>query len=257
MLREERQEAILENLNKTGIVRVADLTQKLETTEMTIRRDLQSMEERGLLLRIHGGARSKDNNKFVELSLHEKREINTDNKMEVAQIAATLVKDDDIIYIGPGTTAEFLAEHITASNVKVITNSLNIFERFRGIERFDLILVGGRLRPKTNTFVGSFANDMLAKMRVKIAFIGANGVAGNDIMTSNEEEGHCQKIIMNNAIERYLLCDSSKIEKEDFYTLYKLEDITALITDSQLDRDLKLRYIKYCKIIDTIQGETV
>ena len=257
MLKEERQEIILESLNKADIIRVADLTQKLEATEMTIRRDLQSLEERGLLIRIHGGARSKESAKFEELSLNEKRGINTENKMEVAKIAASLVNDHDIIYVGPGTTAEFLADYIKASNVKVVTNCLSVFERFRGDDRFDLILVGGSLRAKTNTFVGSFANDMLAKIRVKIAFIGANGVAGNDVMTSNEEEGHCQKIIMNNAIERYLLCDSSKIEKEDFYTLYNLEEITALLTDSKIDPDLKLKYSKYCKIMNAVEEENL
>jgi len=95
MLKEERQEIILESLNKADIIRVADLTQKLEATEMTIRRDLQSLEERGLLIRIHGGARSKESAKFEELSLNEKRGINTENKMEVAKIAASLVNDHD------------------------------------------------------------------------------------------------------------------------------------------------------------------
>ena len=69
-----------------------------------------------------------------------------------------------------------------------------------------------------------------------MAFIGANGISDNNIMTSNEEEGESQRIIINNSMERYLMCDCSKIEKEDFYTLYKLEDITALVTNECLDK---------------------
>lgn len=255
MLKEQRHELIIESLNRLGIIRVSDLTQKLDATEMTIRRDLQYLEEQGLLIRIHGGARSKDNIRFEELSPNEKRNINIDQKIEVAKIAASLIRENDTIYIGPGTTTEYIYDYINVSSAKVITNCLNIFEKFKYDDRFELILIGGRLRNKTNTFVGSFANEMLERIRVKAAFIGANGVLENNIMTSNEEEGQCQKIIMNNAIERYLICDSSKIEKEDFYTLYNLEDVTALVTDSKIDEELKSKYSKYCKVIDKIKEE--
>lgn len=255
MLREQRHEIILENLNKFGIIKISDLTQKLDATEMTIRRDLQYLEEQNLLIRIHGGAKSKDNIRFEELSPNEKRNINMDKKNEVAKIAASLIKENDTIYIGPGTTTENIYDYIDVSYLKVITNCLNIFDKFKYDDRFELILIGGRLRNKTNTFVGSFANELLQKIRVKSAFIGANGVLENNIMTTNEEEGQCQKIIMNNAVNRYLLCDSSKIEKEDFYTLYKLEDITALVTNSNLDGELKNKYSKYCKIINKLKED--
>lgn len=255
MLKEQRYEFILESLNKLGTIKVTDLTKKFNATEMTIRRDLKFLEEQNLLIRIHGGARSKQSTRFEELSPNEKRGINVDKKIETAKIAASLIKENDIIYIGPGTTTEYMCDYINVPFVKIITNCLNIFEKLRYDDRFELILIGGRLRNKTNTFVGSFANHLLENIRVKLAFIGANGVLENHIMTSNEEEGQCQKIIMNNALKRYLVCDSSKIEKEDFYSLYKLEDVTALVTDSSLDNRLKDKYSKYCKIINKIQEE--
>lgn len=86
-------------------------------------------------------------------------------------------------------------------------------------------------------------------------FIGANGILNNNIMTSNEEEGESQRIMLNNSIERYLVCDYTKFEKEDFYTLYKLDDITAIVTEFDLDSDLKYKYSKYCKIINSVRGE--
>lgn len=254
MLREQRHELILEELKKFGIIKVSDLTQTLKTTEMTVRRDLKYLEDRGLLIRIHGGAKSKES-KFEELSPHEKRNINADKKIEVAKIAANLIKDNDIVYIGPGTTTEAMYDYITASQVKVITNCLNIFEKFRYDDKFELILIGGRLREKTSTFVGSLTNDMLVRMRVKLAFIGTNGVQDNHVTTSNEEEGQSQRIILNNSVERYLLCDSSKIDKEDFYALYKLEDMTALVTDHDLDENLKKKYSKYCKILNKVEED--
>jgi len=220
---------------------------------MTLRRDLKFLEEEGLLVRIHGGARRKENSKLEELSSTEKRSINLDKKIEVAKVAASLIKENDIIYIGPGTTNEIIYDYINVSFAKVVTNCLNIFERFRNDNRFDLILIGGRLREKTSTFVGNFANEALSKIRVKAAFIGANGVLDNNVMTSNEEEGLCQNIIMNNAVRKYVICDSSKLEKADFYTLYKLEEVTALITDSGMNEELKMKYSKYCKVINRIE----
>lgn len=255
MLKEERHNLILENINRFGIIRISDLTETLQATEMTIRRDLKFLEEQGLLVRIHGGAKSKDSIRFEELSPNEKRNINMDKKIEVAKIAASLIKENDIIYIGPGTTNELIYEYINVSFVKVVTNCLNIFERFRGDNRFEVILIGGRLREKTNTFVGNFVNESLSKMRVKTAFIGANGVSGSDVMTSNEEEGFSQSIIMNNASERYVICDSSKLEREDFYTVYNLEDATALVTNAGMNEALKRKYLKYCKIIDKIKED--
>ncbi|BFK80778.1 DeoR family transcriptional regulator [Clostridium baratii] len=249
MLKEQRHEIILEALDKFGIIKVTDLTEKLKATEMTIRRDLRFLEDRGLLIRIHGGARSVDKAKFEELSQTEKRNINISNKIEIAKVAASLIKNNDNIYIGPGTTTEHICDYIKADNIKIITNCLSIFEKCKDNNQFESILIGGRLRPKTNTFVGSFANELLSKIRVNKTFIGANGISDNNIMTSNEEEGQCQKIIMNNSIERYLICDYTKFEKEDFYTLYKLDDITALVTESNLDDDLREKYSKYCKII--------
>jgi len=253
MLKEERHKIILELINRFGIIRVSDLTEKLKTTEMTLRRDLKFLEEEGLLVRIHGGARSKDSIKFQELSSTEKRSINLDKKIEVAKIAASLINENDIVYIGPGTTSEHIYDYINVSSAKIITNCLNIFEKFRNDNRFELILIGGRLREKTSTFVGSFANEVLNEIRVKVAFIGANGISDNNVMTSNEEEGVCQNIIMNNAVRRYVICDSTKIEKEDFFTVYKLEDATALVTDSGIDADLKRKYSKYCKVINQIE----
>ena len=252
MLKEERQQIILETVNRLGIIRVSELTEKLEATEMTLRRDLKYLEEKGLLVRIHGGARSEGNVRFEELSPNEKRTINIEKKIEVAKIAASLINENDIIYIGPGTTCEHIYDYINVSSAKIITNCLNIFDKFKDDDRFELILIGGRLRKQTSTFVGNFANEVLMKIRVKIAFIGANGISDNNIMTSNEEEGVCQNIIMNNAMKRYVICDSTKIEKEDFFTLYKLEDTTALITDSGIDAELKNKYSKYCKVINKI-----
>ncbi|URZ03643.1 DeoR/GlpR family DNA-binding transcription regulator [Clostridium felsineum] len=253
MLKEERLQKILDMVDENNIIKITDINEKLGVTEITIRRDLKILEERGFIKRIYGGAKkvqksAKDN--FKELSSNEKRKINIELKKHIAKIAAGMVEENDIIYIGPGTTNELIYDYINVSYAKVITNSMPVFLRFKDDSRFEVILVGGRYRKRTDVFVGSFTNDILKSMRVKTAFVGTNGICDNNITTSNEEEGACQKIILDNAMEKYVLSDSTKIGKEDFFGFYNLEDITAIITDEVISEDLKEKYQKRVKIIN-------
>lgn len=252
MLKEERFQKILDMLDENKIIKITDINEKLGVTEITVRRDLKVLEQRGLLKRIYGGAKKieeagKDN--FKELSSNEKRKINIEEKKYIAKIAASIIEEGDIIYIGPGTTNELIYDYLDVPYAKVITNSMPVFLRFKDDKKYEIILVGGRYRHHTDVFVGSFTNEILRSMRVKIAFVGTNGVFNENITTSNEEEGACQKIIMDNALKKYIICDSTKIEKEDFYSFYNLKDVTAIITDQNIDEMLKKKYEKIVKKI--------
>lgn len=249
MLREERLEKILEMIEKDNIVSIGDITEILNVTEMTVRRDLKMLEERGKIIRIHGGAKKKEERMATELSHNEKRKIHVEEKRYIAQIAASMIKENDIVYIGPGTTNELIYEYLDISYAKIITNSMSIFSKFKDDKRFELILIGGRFRSRTDVFVGNFANELLEKIRVKKAFVGVNGILGESVTNSNEEEGACQRIILDNSIERYILCDSNKIDKEDFYSFYNLKDVTAVVTDKNINDELKEKYNSIVKII--------
>ncbi|MFL0248823.1 DeoR/GlpR family DNA-binding transcription regulator [Clostridium neuense] len=252
MLKEERFQKILDMLNENNIIKITDINEKLGVTEITIRRDLKVLEEKGLLKRIYGGAKKIEKpvkTNFRELSSNEKRKINIEQKKYIAKVAASMVEEGDIIYIGPGTTNELIYDYLNIPYAKVITNSMPVFLRFKEDKRYEIILVGGRYRYHTDVFVGSFTNEILKSMRVKIAFVGTNGIYNDNITTSNEEEGVCQKIIMDNAAKRYIICDSTKLEKEDFFSFYNLKDVTAIITDKDIDEGLKKKYEKIVKVI--------
>lgn len=251
MLRDERLKIILEMVDKSNIVSIADIKEKLNVTEMTVRRDLKFLDESGCLIRIHGGAKKKQEKLLTELSQNEKRTINIEEKRYIAKIAASIVEDNDIIYIGPGTTNELIYDYLEVSYAKIITNSMSVFMKFKDDSRFELILIGGRFRSRTDVFVGSFTDELLSNIRVKRAFVGVNGIFNNNVTTSNEEEGCCQRIILDNATERYILCDSSKIGKEDFYSFYSLDNITAIITDDKIDLNIMKKYEKNVNIINS------
>jgi DeoR family transcriptional regulator, lactose phosphotransferase system repressor len=253
MLREERFQKILQILDRNNIIKISDINKELGVTEITVRRDLKVLEERGFLSRIYGGAKKvKQENKynFKELSNNEKRKINIEQKRHIAKLASERIQENDIIYIGPGTTSELIYDYLNVSYVKVITNSMSVFLKFKNDKRYEVILVGGRYRLHTDVFVGSFTNQNLKNMRVKTAFVGTNGICNYNITTSNEEEGVCQRIILDNALQKYILCDSTKIEKEDFFNFYNLKNITAVITDKKMDDKLKQKYEKVVDIIN-------
>ena len=250
MLKDERLQQIVKIIEKQNIISISDITKMMNVTEMTVRRDLKVLEEKGLLTRIHGGAKRRKDILFTELSHNEKRNIRIEEKRYIAKIAAGLVNEKDIIYIGPGTTNELIYEYLNVSYAKIITNSLSIFSKFKDDNRFELILIGGRFRSRTDVFVGNFTNELLGKIRVKSAFVGTNGICDDNITTSNEEEGTCQKIILDNATNKYILCDSSKMGKEDFYSFYNLRHATAIITDDKIDPNVKSKCERKIKIID-------
>ena len=114
MLKEQRHEGILNLVNENIIMKVSDLTDLLNVSDMTIRRDLMELEQKGLLTRIHGGARSNsDAEDLLERSHSEKQKINIDNKLEVAQKIVECIEDNDVIFLGPGTTIELVPELLT------------------------------------------------------------------------------------------------------------------------------------------------
>ena len=233
-MKESRQRIILQELDQSGVVSVKNLKELLHVTDMTIRRDLIDLEKQGLLTRVHGGAHKKVRDGLNEVSHSEKTMLNIEEKKTIAQKCAGLIVNGDTVFIGSGTTTDFIGDYLDGKDISIVTNSLPIFEKLKDNPNFDLILIGGRYRVKTQTFVGQFANNLLREIKVSKAFIGVNGIDGYNVTTANEEEGNGNAIILNNAIEKYIVADNSKFDSYSFYTFYRLDNIDAVITDENL-----------------------
>lgn len=253
MIKEDRFQLILDEINKNSVVEVSDLSEALNVTEMTIRRDLNELEELGLVTRVHGGAKKKVKEKvnlsYTELTYSQKKTINVDQKRQIAKKCAELIKDNDIVFISSGTTNDFIFDYLTAKNINIITNSISIFNRFKDHPDYDVILSGGRYRARTGTFIGYFANKLLKEIKVHKAFVGTNGINGNNITTANEEEGNGLHIILDNATERYILADSSKFGIQAFFTFYDVKNITGIITDSDISPKTEEYYNRTTRVI--------
>ncbi|MEJ8766067.1 DeoR/GlpR family DNA-binding transcription regulator [Oceanobacillus sp. HCA-5259] len=251
MLKSNRQRQIFNLVEEKGFLKVSEASELLGVAEMTIRRDLVELEDNGLIVRVHGGAKKlqKQNSQYIELSHIQKKSLNIEEKKHIAKIAARLIKEEDVIFIGAGTTTEYIYDFINVNTVKVITNSISIFNRFKSDSRFDLILIGGKLRERTGSFIGYFTRKMIRDIKVNKVFIGANGIKGDYITTAEEEEGVIHQIILNNSDENYVLVDNTKFGIEAFQVLSNVTDVTAVITDWKIKPQYEAYYRGKCKII--------
>ncbi|GAB6650391.1 DeoR/GlpR family DNA-binding transcription regulator [Streptococcus uberis] len=250
MLKRERLLKIIDKVNTNGIITVNEIMQHLKVSDMTARRDLDELEKAGKLVRIHGGAQSISSPiKKLEKSNIEKLNVQTKEKKEIASFAATLINDGETIFIGPGTTLEFFAEQLIDKTIRIVTNSLPVFDILKNSDSIDLILIGGEYRNITGAFVGSLTNQTISTLKFSKAFIGCNGIYQNDIATYNESEGQIQRIALNNAIEKILLVDNQKFNAYDFSVFYQLDQIDKTITDSRIQPEVFNDYKERTQLI--------
>lgn len=121
--------------------------------------------------------------------------------------------------------------------MRIVTNSLPVFNILSRSSSVDLLLVGGEYRPITGAFVGTISLQSISNIRFSKAFISVNGIVGNSIYTYSEAEGEVQKAVLDHADEKYLIADSSKFGRHDFYEFYKVSDFDHVITDAAISEE--------------------
>ena len=238
MFAEERKSKILDSLKKYGKVKVCDLSQLYEVSEVTIRRDLQELEEDRLIKRVHGGAVLNGNTKF-EPTFSEKIDKFYDEKESVGKLAASLILDGDTIALDAGTTTLSIAKYIIAKNITVLTNSVDAAYELAKKRDVEVIVTGGTLRWETRAMVGPVADNTLKNFRVDKAFIGANGVCIiNGLTTPNIIEASTKREMIKIAKQTIVVCDHTKFGTVSFSKIVDLDSVDIIITDNQLDNEL-------------------
>lgn len=254
MLKSERQDAIQRLCEAMGTVTVRQIADELQVSDMTVRRDLEEMSAQGRVVRVHGGARRATGERSLtvprEFTHCEKQALHVEEKRAVAARAASLVKPGETVFLGAGTTMERLAQALPAGRLRVVTNSLSVFDLLRDRPDTELCLVGGIYRTATDAFVGPMAERSLELLGVDAAFIGCNGVVDGAVSTSNMEEGRFQNEVFERSDRRYVVCDSSKVGRRDFYTFYSLADVDALVTDRLLAADGLADLSEYTEVLN-------
>lgn len=232
--RTDRENAILAKLADDGSLSVAALATDFGVSEVTIRGDLRSLEQQGMLVRTRGGARP-----ITWQGILQRQKINVEAKERIAQEAASLVGNDDTVMIEAGTTAALIARHLTnRRGVQVVTNSTLVFANARQNPALNIILTGGVYRPESESLVGPLAERAIADFNTRIAFLGTDGFSPERGLTTRFVEGaQVSTLMRDRAEETWLVADSSKFGQAGFVTFLPLDAITGIITDSGLPDD--------------------
>ena len=236
---EQRQQKVLELLANHQSVRVSELALSLQVSEASIRRDLQSMEEAGLLRRTHGGAVGTQTSNF-EPSLAEKEDRLKEEKAVIAREAVALIEDGEAIMLDAGSTTLQIARQLRQerSNTNtVVTNAVNIARELAAAD-LDVTLTGGSLRPLTFSLVGPIAEAALAGLHVDKLFLATNGVdLKHGLTTPNLAEAQVKRAMIASAKEVILVADHSKLGRISFCQFCPLTRIDCLITDAGAPAD--------------------
>lgn len=238
MFPEERRQQILDLLGEKNKVSVDELCQLFDVSSVTIRKDLQLLDEANKLTRTHGGALPRQQASF-EHTFAEKEGINTDNKAKIARVAATFIEPGDTVAIDSGsTTLEFTKAIATIEDLTVITNDIRIISYLETYSSAFVICVGGRLRRGRSCLIGSIANENLSRFTVDKCFIGAESFSiQKGFTTPNIDQADWKQHLIDVAPSHFVLLDSTKIGKQSLVNFAHLDDIRYLIVDDEIDEE--------------------
>jgi DeoR family fructose operon transcriptional repressor len=233
MLPEQRFSEILSLLERQGTITVRELTECLNASEATIRRDLSVLHDRGKLKKVFGGATSREEFTISRDDLVAVRHNrNMDEKLRIAQAAVTLLEPNDFVYIDAGTSTGMLVEQVSLESVVFVTNGV-FHARILGQKGCRVYLLGGEFKFTTEAVVGGRALDDLTRYNFSKGFFGTNGISlTRGFSTPDEREALVKSHAISRCEKVYVLADSSKfnvISPVTFATFDAAEIITTRI----------------------------
>jgi DeoR/GlpR family transcriptional regulator of sugar metabolism len=239
LLSPEREKLILQALGEE-VRTISELTDGLGVSEATVRRDLQSLEEKGKVKRVHGGA---VRTKFprAEPLFAEKAAFHAEEKNHIAELALNYIENNDTICLDGGSTVLALTSKLNRkNNLNVVTNSLMASASLMDTTNHKLIIIGGEFRPLSRTLVGPLTASTINSLHIDTAFLGTIGFTAEDgISTTDPNEAYTKELIMKRAGKVVVLADSSKLGTASFITSGSIKDIDVLITDSNISKEME------------------
>lgn len=229
---ESRRKALLDTIRENPDIKVEELAEKFQVSAITIRRDLQYLEDQKKLVRFYGGATVITEKETIEDEVAMYRRL-------IAEYAASLVQDGDSIFINTSSNALMTIEYMQQKkNISIITNNGKAIyvDRPNGVEVF---LTGGELRYPKETMVGEFAERNLQNVYAKKSFIGCSGISVSAGMTTEiANEVNLNKLMLGHTLkDAYILVDHTKIGKNRSFRTCSLNKITNIITDEKAPKE--------------------
>lgn len=231
-----RQQQMLEQLSREGELRIAALKEAYQVTEMTIRRDLEKLEETGAVKRIFGGAI------FVgkDIALQERASILMEEKARIGRYAASLIRPGESVFIDGGTTTLQVAKFLPSGmKVTVVTNALNVAAELSG-KQIPVLMTGGMLLEATHSLVGPIAAQNLATMAFDRIFLGATGLTvAHGFSNSNLYEAEIKQTAIRQAAETTIVLDHTKFGARMLVSFAPLSGVQRIVTDQWPEEPLR------------------
>jgi DeoR family fructose operon transcriptional repressor len=234
---QKRKQAILATLETLGEADIKVLAATLEVSEITIRRDLNTLAEDGLLYRTHGGAMRVEE-VAPKHPFANKAAVHVAAKEAIARRAADLVKDGDILFLDCGSTVFHLCNFIRNKRVQVITNSIPVVYALQGC-RVAVNIIGGEFDMERQAVHGKMAEQHIRQYRATMAFLGVDGISAQGLFANGEKEAAMSLALAAQSKRSCLLCDASKLGREAYLRFAPLDLIHTVVTDASDCRFLK------------------
>src|SRR5688572_13220686 len=246
MLIAERHTRLKEMIARRGMCDLKSLSAELSVSPSTVRRDLEALEQQGLVKLTHGGAiwvaeKTGGANGAPggarPYAFDQRMGYRLEAKRQIARAARELVQPGETILIDGGTTTFFLAEELLGRSLQLVTNSLPIANLFLNDENVELILTGGLMYPRYGVLLGPGAENMLATIHTKTLFLSVAGIHEGMLYNQNLLLVQSERRMMAQAQQVVLLADATKFGQQALAQLGKLDEVDVVVTDSALSEE--------------------
>ena len=244
---EERQKRIEEYLLKAEFASLDELSEQVDASVSTVRRDLGLLEGKGTVRRTHGGARVI-NPKTDEFTFTARETHQLDEKEAIGRACAVLIDTNQTVILDAATTVYHVARHLELKSPQIITNSLPVANLFSGANKAEVVVTGGVIYPRLGVLVGPLAVEAFSKIRADVAVMSAGGISLDGISNSHGLLIDIQKAMIHAARKIIFCLDHTKLGRQSISFLCALDAIDTLVTDqaapADMVRDLRKRKIE-------------
>ncbi|NCB03361.1 MAG: DeoR/GlpR transcriptional regulator, partial [Spirochaetia bacterium] len=237
-----RRDEIFRLISEKGAIKVTELSEQLGVTNMTIRRDLESLEKEGIIERTHGGAIAA-NRRVQEPLFYQKMRYHNTEKDAIAKVVTSLIEDNDTIFLNSGTTTLRIFTRILAKNVKLVTNNA-YFPTLTLPDHIEVISTGGVFRKESFTYIGDGALQSISRVYATKSFLGVDGFDVEfGITTPVQPEAQINRTMIEHTQGPvYIVADSSKLAKVSHFFVAPVHVVYALITDVGITKEQKTAF---------------
>lgn len=238
---ELRRHRIMQWIKKHGRITIPEMLEHFDCSEATARRDLDTLERRGELIRTIGGAIFEGNNAVREATFQEKKHLLWLEKEAIAKCAAEHVMEGDSVCLTGGTTTYLIAKELKKlQGITVVTNAVNIAMELADSEGIQVVVIGGVMRNNTFELSGPLAEKTIQHLNIEKVFMGIDGFSvSRGITTYSELEAETARLLMERAESTYAVFDHTKVGKSSLFSVAPIKSLSGIITDAPLDPEVE------------------